>query len=72
MNRHRHIASIEINGFEPGGTPRALPIFAPVDPATLLVDAGYQRDLSRRSLALIRRIVVGWDWARSAADQRRY
>jgi hypothetical protein len=61
---HRPIAPIEINGFEPGGTPRVLPIFEWVDPAALLVDAGYQRDLSRRSLALNRRIVAGWDWAR--------
>lgn len=64
---HRPIAPISIEGLTPGGTPRALPIFEWVDPATLLVDAGYQRDLSRRSLALIRRIVAGWDWARFKA-----
>jgi hypothetical protein len=64
---HRPIAPISIDGLTPGGTPRALPIFEWVDPATLLVDAGYQRDLSRRSLALIRRIVAGWDWARFKA-----
>jgi hypothetical protein len=64
---HRPIAPISIEGLTPGGTPRALPIFEWVDPGTLLVDAGYQRDLSRRSLALIRRIVAGWDWARFKA-----
>lgn len=64
---HRPIAPISTDGLTPGGTPRALPIFEWVDPATLLVDAGYQRDLSRRSLALIRRIVAGWDWARFKA-----
>ena len=61
---HRQIQPITLLGLTPGGTPRALPIFEWVDPGTLLVDAGYQRDLSRRSLALIRRIVAGWDWAR--------
>lgn len=61
---HRPITPVEINGFVPGGTPRAEPIFEWVDPTTLLVDEGYQRDLGRRSLALIRRIVSGWDWAR--------
>ncbi len=61
---HRPIAPIEVNGFEPGGTPRALPIFEWVEPGTLLVDAGYQRDSSERSLKLVRKIVAGWDWAK--------
>ncbi len=62
---HRPIAPIEINGFEPGGEPAtAKPIFEWVDPGTLLVDDSYQRDLSRRSLALIRRIVAKWSWRR--------
>lgn len=64
---HRPIAPIEINGFAPGGTPRALPIFEWVDPATLLVDEGYQRDSSERSLKLVRKIVAGWDWAKFKA-----
>jgi hypothetical protein len=62
---HRLIAPIEINGFEPGGTPRALPIFEMVKRETLLVDEGYQRDSSERSLKLVRKIVAGWDWARN-------
>lgn len=64
---HRPIAPIEINGFVPGGTTRALPIFEWVDPATLLVDEGYQRDSSERSLKLVRKIVAGWDWAKFKA-----
>jgi hypothetical protein len=64
---HRPIAPIEINGFVPGGTPRALPIFEWVDPSTLLVDEGYQRDSSERSLKLVRKIVAGWDWAKFKA-----
>lgn len=61
---HRPIMPIEVNGFTPGGTPRALPIFEMVKPETLLVDEGYQRDSSERSLKLVRKIVAGWDWAR--------
>lgn len=61
---HRSIAPIDINGFEPGGTPRALPIFEWVDPTTLLIDGGYQRESSERSLKLVRKIVAGWDWGR--------
>jgi hypothetical protein len=61
---HRPIAPIDINGFEPGGTPRSLPIFESVKPETLLVDDAYQRDPSERTLKLVRKIVSGWDWAR--------
>jgi hypothetical protein len=61
---HRPIAPISIEGLTPGGTPRALPIFEMVKPETLLIDEGYQRDSSERSLKLVRKIVAGWDWAR--------
>jgi hypothetical protein len=61
---HRAIAPIAINGFKPGGVPRAQPIFEWVDPSTLLVDEGYQRDCSERCLKLVRKIVCNWDWAR--------
>lgn len=64
---HRPIQPIAVNGFEPGGTPRAYPIFEDVDPRTLLVDEGYQRDSSERSLKLVRKIVAGWDWAKFKA-----
>jgi hypothetical protein len=40
------------------------PICEWVDPATLLVHPVYQRDLSKRSINLIRKIVNGWDWAK--------
>ncbi len=33
-------------------------------PAELLIDARYQRDLTPKSLALIRRIVENWSWSR--------
>lgn len=38
--------------------------FETVDPSSLLVDEAYQRALSERSKALIRKIVEGFDWRR--------
>jgi hypothetical protein len=35
-----------------------------VDPSTLIVEVGYQRDLSGKSLRLIKNIVANWDWAK--------
>jgi hypothetical protein len=64
---HRPIEPIAIPGVTPGGTPRAYPIFEDVDPRTLLVDEGYQRDSSERSMKLVRKIVAGWDWAKFKA-----
>lgn len=64
---HRQIEAIPINGFEPGGTAEGKPIFEWMNPADLLVDDDYQRDLSERSLKLIRRIVSNWDWKRFKA-----
>ncbi|WP_139251350.1 hypothetical protein [Kaistia soli] len=42
----------------------AEPIFELVDPSILLVDEQYQRDMSPAGLALIRRMVGEWDWAK--------
>tara|TARA_R110002012_G_scaffold315261_2_gene528923 strand:- start:10681 stop:11499 length:819 start_codon:yes stop_codon:yes gene_type:complete len=39
-----------------------LPEVRLVDPATLLVDDNYQRNLSDRSIRLIRKIVAEWSW----------
>lgn len=50
----------------PDVTPRPIGGAAPevlvVDPCELMVDERYQRDLSRRSRRLIRRIYTEWDW----------
>jgi hypothetical protein len=35
-----------------------------VSPTDLRVEAAYQRDLSGKSMALIRKIVIGWDWVK--------
>jgi hypothetical protein len=40
------------------------PRFADVEISRLGVDPRYQRDLSDRSVRLIRRMVEGWDWAK--------
>ena len=57
------VAPIDLPGVKPGemlGLPA--PIVEHMRPSDLLVDEAYQRDLSPKSLALIRRIVEGWDW----------
>ncbi|MBS7532102.1 hypothetical protein KHC28_00285 [Ancylobacter sonchi] len=51
---------------EPGGQSALdrTPEFRWVDPTSLFVDESYQRNLSERSVRLIRRIVADWDWRR--------
>ncbi|MDR6953813.1 hypothetical protein J2X65_003176 [Ancylobacter sp. 3268] len=62
----RPIQPIGVPGIEPGGEPELAqqPEFRWVDPTTLFVDESYQRNLSERSVHLIRRIVADWDWRR--------
>lgn len=42
----------------------AAPKLRMADPTVLRIEASYQRDLSRKSHALIQRIVANWDWAK--------
>jgi hypothetical protein len=60
----RKIKALAVPGIEPGGADMALPKFEHVDPTGLLVDESYQRNLSERSVSLIRKIVADWDWRR--------
>ncbi len=60
----RPILPINLAGLEPTTPTTTGPIFEWVDPATLLVNETYQRDLSERSTKLIRRIIHGWDWTK--------
>jgi hypothetical protein len=60
----RPIAAISIAGLTPGAPPTEPPVSMMVKPTDLLVDEAYQRNLSERSLRLIRRMVEGWDWRR--------
>lgn len=58
----RKITPMKIPGVEPGGADMDEPKFERADPATLLVDETYQRNLSERSVSLIRKMVGHWDW----------
>lgn len=42
----------------------APPKFRLADPTVLRIEASYQRDLSKKSLQLIQRIIAEWDWAK--------
>ncbi|WP_282046325.1 DUF6551 family protein [Roseibium album] len=59
----RPIEPIAIPDLSPGLVAADRPDFRNADPASLLVDVKYQRNLSGRSLKLIRKIVSNWDWA---------
>ncbi len=60
----RPIAPINCAGLTPSTPSSSGPIFEWVNPADLLVNEAYQRDLAERSIKLIRRIVQGWDWTK--------
>ncbi|MGA0595427.1 hypothetical protein [Enterovirga sp. CN4-39] len=60
----RAITAIELPGVIPGTPPTPKPELTWISPADLVVDEAYQRDLSDRSVKLIRRIVEAWDWRR--------
>lgn len=58
----RKITPLSLPDIEPGMASDERPHFDEIDPRELLVDEQYQRNLSDRSIALIRKIVAGWDW----------
>lgn len=58
----RLISPINISGIEISPVEQAVPQWRTVDPRTLRVDETYQRDISERSITLIRKIVANWDW----------
>ena len=60
----RPIAPVSIDGITPGTPATAPPTEMWVAPTELLVDAAYQRDLTDRSMRLIRKIIEEWDWRR--------
>lgn len=60
----RGVRSISLAGMEAAAADTPPPEFEWVDPGTLLIDDGYQRNLSERSAKLIRKICTGWDWRR--------
>jgi hypothetical protein len=60
MTSLRPIAALNFPDIEAGGADMARPVFTEVAPGDL-VDETYQRQLTRRSLAVIRSAVARWD-----------
>jgi hypothetical protein len=58
----RAVKALKMPDVAPAAVDDALPEFRLVDPASLMVDDAYQRNLSERGVSLIRRIVAEWDW----------
>lgn len=59
----RAIKALAMPDLTPATITDPVPEIRWVRPEVLLVDEKYQRDLSERSIKLIRRIVSDWDWA---------
>lgn len=61
----RPIAAIELPAkLKPNVVATAAPAVRLVAPTDLRIEAAYQRDLSGKSIKLIRRIVENWDWSK--------
>lgn len=61
----RPVAPLDLPGLNPADlTGQPGPDFDLVAPSDLHIDEAYQRRLSQKSIALIRRIVEGWCWAK--------
>jgi hypothetical protein len=60
----RGVRPVSLAAITPGSADTAVPTFEWIDPGTLLIDDGYQRNLSDRSARLIRKICAAWDWRR--------
>lgn len=60
----RPIVAISLSGLSPTKPSTTGPIFEWVEPASLLINEAYQRNLSERSTKLIRKIVETWDWTK--------
>lgn len=62
MAEFRKITPMNMPDIIPGGADMPEPKFERAKPSELLVDETYQRNLSERSVKLIRKIVAHWDW----------
>ena len=64
----RPVAPIDLDGATPADLDgQDAPSWDLVPPTELLVDEAYQRDLTPKSLALVRRIARSWSWAKFKA-----
>lgn len=59
----RPIRPIGLANAVPSTIPEALPEIIWIDPCSIVIDPAYQRDLSDRSMKLIRKIVSTFDWS---------
>ena len=60
----RRVVPVRLVDVPSGKATGADPEFRWVDPCDLLIDPVYQRELSRRSMDLIEKIVRNWDWSK--------
>ena len=60
----RRVVPVRLVDVTSGKAPGSNPEFRWVDPCDLLIDPIYQRELSRRSMDLIEKIVRNWDWSK--------
>lgn len=58
----RSISAFVFPDVTPSKIESSPPVYREVSPLDLYVDETYQRNLSRRSIGLIKRILAGWDW----------
>ena len=64
----RSVASVDLPGVRPASLAGMMaPMVENMRPGDLLVDEAYQREVSPKSLRLIRRIVETWDWLKFKA-----
>lgn len=67
LNKIRPVAALPkgtLRGVEPSADIGKPPQLDWVEPKSLCVEEDYQRDLSQRSIGMIRRIVAGWRWSK--------
>ena len=60
----RKITPMAIQGIQIAPGTNSKPICEWVDPTTLFIEDRYQRDIGKKSVTLVRRIIQGWDWGR--------
>jgi hypothetical protein len=63
-NQIRSIEAMQMPDIIPGVVSENKPEIMWVKPETLKIDGSYQRDLSRKSMNLIKSIVANWSWER--------
>lgn len=60
---NRHVRPVDLPTVKPAPVNGA-PMIRRVKPTDLIIEGSYQRDLSGKSMKLIKKMVSGWDWAK--------